>query len=211
MRGKPSSIFNVTPQNIKPSAPKKEFSVDDWFDDIKQQARDNLNNFWERARIEWSARFNLPKYDKFEKYSREELLCELWEHFYLENPEHLDLKGMFKKVDEDTGYTYYVTGDPLIDELERSFGKGVVPDLNEAFKDDSKAKLIWEEPVFEDEEGNKLSASGRLDNAPENKSGKFITRAGTQAHKTDFTSDDWLDEALKEDPVIKSMKEKLGV
>jgi len=213
MRGKPSSIFALTPQKIAPPAPRKsEYSFDDWIEGVKLQARKNLEDFWERSRIEWCSRFKIPKYDKFEKYSREELLCELYEQFYLDNPDNLELKGVHKKVDAETGLSYYVTGDAVIDEMERTFAKGVVPDMDDVFgRRMEEAKRIWDEPIFETEEGTKISASILQDGAPKDGSGKFVTQAGTSAHKTDFSSDDWLEDALKDDPVIKAMKENMGV
>lgn len=208
-----NSPFLITPQKLTHKITSEErFSAESWLEGIKAEARDNLDNFWERARIEWTARFKKPRYDSFHQYSREELLCELWEQYYLENPESLEMKGINKRKDPQTGYTYYETGDPVIDELERSFAAGIVPDMNAAFAHtEGEAKPIWEEPVFETMEGEKVAASGRFDHLKSAPDGKLRTAAGTSAHTTDFTSDDWLTDALNEDPVLKAMKEKLGV
>jgi len=215
MKGiKANSPFLITPQKIPhKNMPEDQFSAEDWLEGIKHQARDNLDNFWERARIEWSARFKTPKYDRFEEYSRDELLCELWEQYYLENPDNIELKGINKKKDSRTGYTYYVTGDPVIDELERSFAAGIVPDMNKAFSytETGDAKRIWEEPIFETNDGEKVNASGRFDHLKKTADGKLTTPMGTSVHRTDFASDDWLNDALNDDPVLKAMKEKLGV
>jgi len=205
-KSSPKEIF--TAQEADRDDSQSVFS--NWIDGIKQKARQNLDDGWERARIEYTARFKIPRYNSFDLYTPEEALLELWEQHYWENPDSLDLKGIIKKADEKTGYFYYQTGDPLIDELEEAFGRGEVPDMEKAFAHIKDGPDIFEMETFQTQKGQAIAARTRFEGMQTNEKGETITAAGTKVKHCDYSSEEWMKNALDEDPVLKKMAEKMG-
>lgn len=194
-------------------------SQKEYIEGIKSQARDNINNSYEYMRIAWQSKYQRPRYEKWDDYTPEEMILEAWEQWYLDNPDALELKGIIKKKNPKTGYTYYSTGDPLIDELEKAFSRGETPDLISAFGHIKGGKDIFRSPVFVHSEntvrGNSIGEAEAprkgYEGVQENRKGEKIDVAGAKVKHDDFTSDEWIKDALNEDPVLKAMQEKLGV
>jgi hypothetical protein len=180
-----------------------------WIDALKKQARDNINSEYESLRISWTNRYKRPKYDHFDEYTLEEVVLENWEQFYFENPDHLELKGISKKINERTKNTYYVTGDPVIDALEREFSEGRVPDLQAAFGHIKNGQDIFRSPVFKGRGGQEIVPVQRPEVVKKNEKGEKITEAGTRVEHDNYNSDEWLKEALAGDDVLRRMAEKM--
>lgn len=177
-----------------------------WLAEIKKIARTNLRNGFEYQRIEWVNRFKIPKYNSFEEYTREEATLESWEQYLFEHPQDLENQGISQKNNPKTGYKYYSTGDPLIDELERQFSEGKTPDLEKAF-----GHIKNGPEFFRSYYGAKVPVAETLKNVKKDSTGAKISEAGTKIQVDDYKkSDEWLKEALEEDPVLKAMAEKLG-
>ena len=180
-----------------------------WLEDIKKQARDNLDRDVERLRISWTNRYNRPRHDRYEDYTMEEILLETWEQHYFENPNSLELKGISKKVNPRTKYSYYVTGDPVIDGLEQEFAEGRTPDLEKAFGHIKNGPDIFRSPIFQGRGGQPVVPIQRPEVVKKNEKGEKITEAGTRVEHDDFRSDQWVRDALDDDPVLKAMAAKL--
>lgn len=192
--------------------------ADLWLEEIKKQARANLDNGYEYLRISWHQRWNKPKYDKFEDYTPEEAVIETWEQYYLSNPDSIELKGIYKRKNKKTGYSYYVTGDPLLDKMEEAFGRGETPDLR--ILDRKGGKDIFRAPVFTHTE-NVVGGRGSIGDtfAPRsggqgvqiNKEGDKISASGSKIKHDDYkNSDDWIKDMLKDDPGLAAIAEKLN-
>lgn len=178
-----------------------------WLDSIKQQARDNIKNDFEYIRIAWHNRWGIPKHPHFNDYTQEEAILESWEQFYFDNPDSLEMKGIIKKQDPNTGYKYYQTGDPVIDELEKVFASGGIPDLEKAFGHIKNGESIWKHPVFQG--GKHVPSEPTPKVVKKNEKGEKITEAGTKLEHDNFKSDDWVKEALQNDPVLQSWEQKM--
>lgn len=207
----PFEIPSPPPTSAEIEARNNEQAIlQQWLDDLKAQARANLKNDYEFLRINWQNRFNRPKYDSFDEYTTEEMLLETWEQWYFENPSSLDLKGISKKVNARTGYKYYETGDPVLDELERQFSEGKLPDLEAALGHIKNGENIFNSPVFKGQGGQPVIPKTK---APEvvhkNQKGEKISEAGSKIQHDNFDSDEWLNEALQEDPVMKAWEAKM--
>ncbi len=74
----------------------------------------------------WVGKYRLPPTsDAFLRYTPEELLIEFFE-------DALEKEGTVRALtNEETGATYYETGDPLIDKWEREIAAGRDPNLDE--------------------------------------------------------------------------------
>ena len=186
---------------------------------LKDKARKNLESN-EQLRVAWSARFKRPMFDHFDEYTPELAMLEAWEQFYYENPDHLEMKGIHKMKNAKTGYTYYKTGDSTIDRLEEAFSRGETPDLEAEFGDIKGGSDIFRENIFVHqhesaeqgfEAGQKVAPRTGYQGVKEDASGAKLTVAGTKIQHDDYKSDQWLKEALEEDPVLKMMAEKMGV
>ena len=57
-----------------------------WLDTLKSVARRNAQDGFQRLRIAWQIRFGVPRYAHFDDYTTEELIIEMWEIYYFENP-----------------------------------------------------------------------------------------------------------------------------
>lgn len=182
----------------------------DWVDGIKAMARENVNDGGEYLRIAWQNRFNRPRYEHFDKYLPEEMILELWEQYYFEHPDDVSLKGVVKKTNAETGYAYYETGDPFIDELERQFGEGGCPDLNAAFegKIHGKAPSIFRAPVFYDEEMQPYVPFPSHKVTTTQKGDKIDQATGDKVEVTDFKNENW---NAEDDPILAAFAKKLGV
>lgn len=186
-----------------------------WLDGIKKLARDNLASA-ESVRIAWTSRFKVPRYPSFADYTPEEALLELWEQYYFENPDNIEMKGITKRRNATTGYSYYVTGDPLLDQLEEAFGRGERPDMS-VLDGPGGGKDIFREPVFVHTEKGPGFSSGQpavpqigLQGVQDAPGGAKITASGAKVHHTDFSSDDWLKSKLEDDVALKALAGKLG-
>lgn len=179
-----------------------------WIAAIKHQARENLKG-GEHLRISWVKRYRRPRYDHFDEYTIEEMLLETWEQYYLDNPNHLELKGIHKRINEKTKYSYYVTGDPLIDALEKQFAEGKVPDLQAAFGHIKNGQDIFRSPVFKGRGGQEIVPVQRPEVVKKNEKGEKITEAGARIEHDNYNSDEWVKEALDDDPVLKAMAAKI--
>lgn len=179
-----------------------------WLDALKDIARHNAQDDFQRLRIAWQIRFGVPRHSHFDDYAPEELIVEMWEIYYFENPNDLALKGIHKKVNPKTGYSYYETGDPIIDALEKQFSTGETPDLAEAFAGIKHGPSIWKAAAFTDKDGNTISAQRSASVQPEAKTEKM---PDATSHSTDFTSDAWLKDAFAEDATLKAMAERMGI
>ena len=104
-----------------------DFSIH--IENLKKQARSHLQDNTESLRIAWQHRWKRPLHHDFKDYTMEELIIELHEQFYLENPDAIESQGIYKKKNPKTGITYYETGDPVLDELEREFGEDIFHDM----------------------------------------------------------------------------------
>jgi len=189
-----------------------------WLVEIKKKARENLELGSEQIRIAWTHRFQRPRYDSFDEYTPEEITLEMWEQWYYEHPESLEIKGIFKKRNSSTGYSYYETGDPLIDSLEQAFGRGETPDLEEVFGHIQGGKDIFRDAVFEHDQssgvqgfqaGEKVAPRSGYEGVQENEKGEMVAVDGTKVSHDDYSSDEWVASALKEDPILKAFEEKL--
>lgn len=180
-----------------------------WFEGIRAQARANLES-GDVVRIAWTNRFKIPRYPSFAAYTPEEALLEIWEQHYFENPDSLELKGIVKRKNPQTGATYYVTGDPVIDALEEAFGRNEVPDLS-VLTPASRGQDIFRAPVFQHSEGSlaghTVSAEMGLQGVQETPDGAKMTAGGAKVHHTDFSSDAWLKAHLDEDLAAKALGE----
>jgi len=190
-----------------------------WVDSLKKQARDNLNKDFEYLRISWTSKFKIPRYQSFNDYTPEEIILETWEQFYFEHPDSLELKGINKKKNTKTGYTYYSTGDALLDQFEEAFGRGETPDLS-ALNNSETGKDIFREPVFTHTEhvvggdarpGDVVIPRKGFEGVQENEKGEKITVAGAKIQHEDYSSEEWLKKALQEDPGLKAIADKIGV
>lgn len=181
-----------------------EYDTEKWLNDIKAQARANVSHGYESVRIAWTAQFNRPKYDRFEDYTPEEALLEVWEQYYFKNPDSLEMQGLSKRVHAQTRQKFYVTGDPVIDAIEEAFAKGEMPDLSVLQTQDG-------ENIFK---SNVFGKSGKLNAAvgeqAESKSEK-MEQASSKVSVDNFKSNNWISDALDDDPEMKAMFEKLGV
>lgn len=210
--------FKSSPRIIG-SARDRQVDVDAlfvrWQEGIKEQARTNIATS-ESVRIAWTSRFKVPRYPRFADYTPEEALLELWEQFYFENPDNIEMQGISKRRNPQTGYTYYVTGDPLLDELEEAFGRGENPDMS-VLDDGGRGADIFREPVFMHSEkgpgfkpGQPVAPQQGLSGVQEMADGAKITAGGAKVTHTDFSSDDWLKAKLDEDGSLKALAGKLG-
>ena len=163
-----------------------DFSIH--IENLKKQARSHLQDNTESLRIAWQHRWKRPLHHDFKDYTMEELIIELHEQFYLENPDAIESQGIYKKKNPKTGITYYETGDPVLDELEREFGEGRVPDMNKVFQHIDTGKDIFHDmipkPVVQTEDKSET------------------------IHQADhFKTDDWISDAKKDDPFIQKMED----
>lgn len=151
-------------------------------------------------------------HDSWDKYTPEEVLLETWEQYFLENPDSLAAAGINKCVDATTGFKYYKTGDPLIDRLEEAFGRGELPDLDEAFGNVKGGTDIFRSEIWQDNEGNAIVPNME---APKvvtwSDKGEKINEAGNKVEIADFTSDDWLEQGLEDDPFLKGLAKQWGI
>lgn len=194
---------------------KAEAVFNSWLDGLKAQARENLKSS-ESIRIAWTARFKIPRHPSYDDYTPEEVLLELWEQFYFENPESVELQGIHRRRNAQTGYVYYATGDPLLDELEEAFGRGERPDLS-TLNGPGGGRDVFREPVFVHSErgpgfkaGQPIAPQSGLQGVQESADGAKITAGGAKVHHTDFTSDDWLKAKLEDDVALKAFAEQFG-
>lgn len=181
-----------------------------YVDQIKKQARYNLNTDAGYLRIAWVHKYKRPLHDHYLDYTDEQMLLESWEQFYFENPDHLDVKGIEKKK-STKGLDYYQCGDPVIDKLEQAFANGETPDLAEAFKDLKKGKDIFRERLFEHEHGEKsgMKIAPKGDIISE-KIGEHEEGNEVISHD-DYSSEDFLKQAAIEDPILKDFMTKAGL
>lgn len=181
-----------------------------WLEQIKRQARENLNIETEYLRISWVNRYKIPMHKDFGDYTPEEMLLEAWEQFYYEHPDHLEMKNIFKRKNPKTGYAYYKTGDPVLDELEEAFGRGETPDLS--IIDVAPGPDIFRSAVFQSNDGRVIRPRTGLQGVQENEKGEKITVAGAKVEHENFqSSDDWVKEMLKGDPTLQMLAEKTGM
>lgn len=175
-----------------------------WMEGLKERARENLRSA-DALRIAWQHRFGVPAHPRFEDYTPEEIVLEMWEQHYFENPDSIELRGVSRRRDPKTGFVYYVTGDPLIDSYERAFARGEVPDMGElsAVK---PGRDIFRAPVFVGRDGSPVAAQTGLQGVREGAGGETIA-AGAKVSHTDFRSDEWLGKALAEDTALKALAE----
>jgi len=172
----------------KPPKPPTANDLKVYADQLKKQARDNVQHPEERLRIAWQHRWKRPLYESYLDYTPEELIVELHEQYFYENPDALENQGLFKKRNPKTNLVYYETGDPTLDALEKEFGEGKVPDLQRVFGDIKDGKDIFDEVrrkpfVSKDKKDEKIR---QADN---------------------FKSNEWLDSAKEEDPFIQKMED----
>jgi hypothetical protein len=187
-----------------------------YLEDIKRQARENVQHGYESIRVAWSYRWKKPKYDRFELYTPEEAILELWEQYYYENPKNVELAGLYKRHNPATGYAYYKTGDPELDKLEEEFGKGNCPDLS--VLECPEGVDIWRQPVFVHDQHNIAQPEGAVVSARTGFAGvqktaqgeKINTANGAKIDGTDFTNDEWLKE-FEEDEFLKRLADKQGI
>lgn len=192
---------------FKKRAEPKATQDEGWLLSLKKLAAQNIDDPRESLRIAWQHRWKRPLYESFEDYSLEEAIVELWEQHFYENPKAIETKGVFKKRNPKTGYAYYETGDPLIDELERLFSEGIVPDLDKAFGHIGKGEDIFRAKVFVGEDGQPVAARRGLEGTVKTETGEHRTISGATVHHDDYTKEDW----MMDDPLLKSLKEKMGV
>jgi len=75
----------------------------------------------------WARKYRLPPTsDEYLRYTPEELLVEFFEDYFESQPDQQLRRG----VDERSGQTYFVTGDPDIDQWEREVAAGHEPDYD---------------------------------------------------------------------------------
>lgn len=209
--------FKVAPVVFRPAAEvaTADRAFNGWLEGIKRQARDNLES-GESTRIAWSVRFKTPRYPSVDDYTLEELLLELWEQFYFETPDSVELKGITKRRNPQTGYTYYVTGDPLLDQFEEAFGRGERPDMS-ILDGPGGGPDVFREPVFVHDKAGPGFAPGQafapeqgLQGVRETADGAKITAGGAKVTHTDFSNDDWIKAKLGDDDVLKALASKLS-
>lgn len=199
-----------------PFTPQADEESDLWLEEIKRQAKDNVQNGYESVRVAWSARWKKPRYERFEQYTPEEALLELWEQFYYENPKNVELAGIYKRTNAQTGYAYYKTGDPMLDALEEAFGRGECPDLS--VLNCPEGKDIWRERIFEHDKKNICTPEGAVvparvgfQGVRKTKDGEKINEVtGAKIKGTDFTNDEWLKD-FEEDEFLKQLAAKQGI
>lgn len=194
---------------------RAEAGFNHWTESIKRQARSNLDSS-EAVRIAWVNRFKIPRYPSFDNYTPEEALLELWEQYFFEHPDSLEMKGILKRKNAQTGYAYYVTGDPVLDAIEAAFGRGENPDLS-VLNTKKGGRDVFREPVFVHTEKGSGFEPGMpvvpqqglkgVQTAPD---GAKITAGGAQVHHTDFSSDELVKAMLAEDTAFKALAAKLG-
>lgn len=183
------SLFGVLEKREADELAFEKDIFEAWIFNIKKQARENLNNPGQSLRINWQARWKKPMHESFDDYTAEEAVLEAWEQYYLETPDNLELKGLLKKTNIETGFAYFETGDKLIDDLEIEFSKGLTPNLSEAFIG------IAEGPgqsIFQAFEPTKHVIKSNPD---------------TKRLHTDFKSDSW----IEEDQFLKEFASKMGL
>lgn len=91
---------------------------------LQRWARSNLQH--ERLRRWWCKKYNLPPTDpRYLAYTREQLFVE-----FLEDKYEADPAASFEETD---AHVQFVTGDPVIDQLERDLAEGKEIDLDKAF------------------------------------------------------------------------------
>lgn len=209
--------FSLNPKSIAPDgAQEAEAAFGRWLEGIKSQARENLKT-GESIRVAWVNRFKVPRYQSPDAYTPEEILLELWEQFYFENPENIEMKGIQKRRNAKTGFSYYVTGDPLLDAMEEAFGRGEKPDMS-ILDGNGGGRDVFREPVFVHSEqvvggvraGTPVAPQMGLQGVQEMPDGAKITAGGAKVHHTDFSSDDWLKHKLDDDEALKALAAKLG-
>jgi len=216
LQRKPKLPFKPLHQEQAEKKQRQEFEIEAkkyqethilWVESIKKLARQNINNDMQYMRIAWTNRFGIPKYQAPDEYTPEEMLLETWEQYYYENPANLEMNGIFQRKNSATGYKYYVTGDPVIDALEKEFAEGKVPDLEKAF-----GHIKNGPDFFRSYYRNNIPAEKLYQDVKKNEKGEKISEAGTKVEVDQYKgSDEWVKDALTEDPVMKLMAEKLGV
>lgn len=204
----PRLPFKVEPRSLGVQAT----DASAWIEDIKRAARANLNSP-ESLRIAWQNRFRVPSHPRFEDYTPEEAALEMWEQHFYENPDAVEMQGVYKRRDPRTGYVYYVTGDPLIDAYEAAFARGEIPDMSELSKV-RPGRDIFREPVFVHKQAGKGFKAGDVIVPRVGPQGMQTTPSGetmaggAKVTHTDFTSDAWLKKALESDTALKALAGK---
>lgn len=182
-----------------------------WVEEIKERARQNLADGLEHMRIAWQNRFRVPRYPDFADYPLDEAILEAWEQFYYEHPDSLELKGIVKRKNPRTGYAYYSTGDKLLDRLEEAFGRGETPDLEKVFAHIQDGPDIFRKEVFVDGGGESFAPRrGASPVVQTEAKGETMGRESPKIQEDDFTSDRWVEDALRDDPVLKGLAERMG-
>lgn len=211
-RGK--TPFELKGAVLPPPARAERPDHDPALEAIKKLARDNLETE-ELVRIAWTNRFKVPRYPSFDHYTPEEALLELWEQHFYENPNAVDFAGIHKRKNRATGISYYVTGDPVLDELEAAFGRGERPDMS-VLNGKGGGRDVFRAPVFTHsqrgpgfEAGQAVAPHSGLQGVQEGPDGAKITAGGAKVTHTDFTSDDWLKASLEEDSGLKAFADLL--
>lgn len=186
-----------------------------WLEGLKKEARNNLES-GESIRIAWTNRYKIPRYPRYDQYTPEEVLVELWEQYYFEHPDSVEMHGIIKRRNAQTGYSYYRTGDPLLDQFEEAFGRGECPDMS-VLNNGGGGVDIFREPVFVHTErgpgfkpGQPVAPQQGLEGVQETKDGAKLTAGGAKVHHTDFSSDDWLKAKLDDDVALRALADKLG-
>ncbi|MGZ3772941.1 MAG: hypothetical protein ACXVCN_04490, partial [Bdellovibrio sp.] len=130
----------ITVNPFEKSEPEETLEVRQtrWLEGIKAQARRNVKYGLESIRVAWTHEFKKPKYDRFEDYTPEEAVLELWEQHYYKNPNSLEMQGLQKLTSARTGQKYYKTGDATLDAMEEAFARGETPDLSKLDVDDGE-------------------------------------------------------------------------
>lgn len=205
--------FKAAPKVLgqRPAAQDDIFTL--WLEGLKRQAKENLAS-GESVRIAWQARFKIPRYPSFDLYTPEEALLELWEQHYYEHPDSVELSGVYKRRNAQTGYAYYATGDSLLDKIEEAFGRGETPDLS--VFDGKGGRDIFREAVFVHDKkgpgfktGQAVAPESGLQGVQERADGAKITAGGAVVSHTDFSSDEWLKKALEDDTALKAFADKI--
>lgn len=180
-----------------------------WLDGIKQQARFNVGTELGALRIAWVHRYSIPKHQNIDDYTLEELLLEAWEQHYHENPRSIELQGIVKRINQQTKYAYYVTGDPVIDALEKEFSEGKTPDLQAAFGHIKDGQDIFRSPLFKGRAGEVITPRTVPEVMKKNEKGEKVNSAGAAVEHDNYQTDQWVKDALEDDPVLKAMAEKI--
>jgi len=174
-------------------------------------ARKNLNDPYERLRISWQNKYGIPTHQRWEDYTPEEAVLEAWEQHLYENPKSLEAHGIDKAVNQETGEKYYITGDPVIDELERAFGRGEDPDLNAAFSGQDTGVDISRLPLWVDDGGSQHVPNTQAPRFEYNEHGEKVSDSGGKVDVANFQSDDWVKQALDDDPILKNLASRWGI